>query len=188
MMCRFERKSRELLGFLYFDLDSLYVELAYNNKSLNAFMAGTLGEEYTREEKKAAMDEIRERIPAIYDEIRHVKECIQAEKYNMNRLRSKYGTHQIKFRSRRLNLDRAYKDNDWDENPILEQPLLLHYKHPPPLDGIYEDTFYEACNAPKNDRDDDNDSDDGWNPFEFNDESYRDSYKFNPLLGTFEQK
>jgi hypothetical protein len=185
MMCRFERKSRELLGFLYFDLDSLYAELSYNNNSLNAFMAGTLGEEYTKDEKKAALEEIRERIPAIYDEIKHVKECIQAEKYDMNRLRSKYGTHEIRFKPRRLNLDRAYRDNDWDENPILEQPLLLHYKRPPPLDGIYEDTYYEACT---NDEKDDNQSDDGWNPFEFNDESYRDSYKFNPLLGTFEAK
>lgn len=182
-MQRFECKSCELLGFLYFDLDSLYAELSYNNNSLNAFMAGTLGEEYTQEEKKAAMEEIRERIPAIYDEIRHVKECIQAEKYEMNRLRSKYGSHPIRFKPRRLNLDRAYRDNDWDENPILEQPL--HYRRPPPLDGIYEDTYYEAYT---NDDKDDNQSDDGWNPFVFNDESYRDSYKFNPLLGTFEAK
>jgi hypothetical protein len=185
MMNRFERKSCELLGFLYFDLDGLYAELSYNNNSLNAILAGNLGEEYTQQEKKAELEEIRERIPAIYDEIRHVKECIKAEKYEMNRMRSKYGSHPIKFRPRRLNLDKAYKDkDDWDENPIMEQPAP--YKRPPPLDGIYEDTYYEACN--NHQRDNDEQLDDGWNPFEFTDEQYRDSYKYNPLLGTFEQK
>lgn len=183
MMCCFERKSRELLGFLYLDLDSLYAELSYNNNSLNAFMAGTLGEDYTNDEKKAAIEEIRERIPAIYDEIKHVKECIQAEKFEMNRLRSKYGDYPIKFKPRRLNLDRGYRDNDWNENPILEQPLYNNFLSP--LDGIYEDTYYESYT--NNDKDD-NQSDDSWNPFEYNDENYRDSYKFNPLLGTFEAK
>jgi hypothetical protein len=191
MMQRFERKSCELLGFLYFDLDELYAELSYNNRSLNSFMTGTLGEDDTPEERKAALDEIRERIPAIYEEIKYVKECIKAEKFNMNRLRSKYGNYPIKFRARRLNLDRHYRDHDWDENEILEQPQT--HKRPPPLDGIYEDTFYCYTNSAdtntKRIREDDNeDADSTWNPFEFNDESYRDRYKFNPLLGTVEKE
>jgi len=135
------------------------------------------------------MDEIRERIPAIYEEIKHVKECIKAEKFNMNRLRSKYGNYPIKFRARRLNLDRHYKNHDWDEDEILEQPQT--HKRPPPLDGIYEDTFYCYTNAsytnPTHSSNEDADAD-TWNPFEFNDESYRDKYKFNPLLGTVEQE
>jgi hypothetical protein len=190
MMQRFERKSCELLGFLYFDLDELYAELSYNNRSLNNFMTGTLGEDCTREEKKEIMEEIRERIPAIYEEIRHVKDCIKAEKFNMNRLRSKYGYYPIKFRPRRLNLDRHYRGHDWDEDEILEQPQT--HKRPPPLDGIYEDTFYCYTNTVSNKSEveaelEDADTD-AWNPFEFNDESYRDKYKFNPLLGTVEQE
>jgi hypothetical protein len=189
MMQRFERKSCELLGFLYFDLDELYAELSYNNRSLNNFMSGTLGEDDTPAERKATMDEIRERIPAIYEEIRHVKECIKAEKFNMNRLRSKYGYHPIKFRARRLNLDRYYKDHDWEEDEIIEQPIV--HKRPLPLDGIYEDTFYCYTNADADTNADDTEAEadtDTWNPFEFNDESYRDKYKFNPLLGTVEKE
>lgn len=191
MMQRFERKSCEMLSFLYFDLDELYAELSYNNRSLNNFMSGTLGEDTSAEERKVAMDEIRERIPAIYEEIKYVKECIKAEKFNMNRLRSNYGAHPIRFRPRRLRLDRYYKDHDWDESKILEQPTTQ--KRPPPLDGICENTFYryniytdEGYNMPKtSDKDIDEDT---WNPFDCNDESYVDKYKFNPLLGTVEKE
>lgn len=179
-MERFEHKSCELLSFLYFDMDGLYAELSYNNLSLNKFMSGTLGEDNTPEERKTVMDEIRERIPVIYEEIRHVKECIKAEKFNMNRLRSKYGYRPIKFYPRRLNLDRYYKYHDLDEGQILEQPILQ--KRQPPIDGIYEDTFYCFNISTKDD------NADTWNPFECNDESYIDRYKFNPLLGTVEQE
>lgn len=177
MMRRFENGSSEMLGFLYFDLDSLYLELNYLNKSLNNFMAGKLGENYMLSDKKKTMDEIRERIPAIYEEIKHVKLCIQAEKFNMNRLRSKYGNTQIKFRQRHLNLDRHYKHYDLENSPILEQPVRS-LRPPQPLDGIYEDT------QTYNDVDDEGSS---WNPFEYDDENYIDEYKFNPLLGTVEK-
>jgi hypothetical protein len=67
-----------------------------------------------------------------------------------------------------------------DEGQILEQPILQ--KRQPPIDGIYEDTFYCFNISTKDD------NADTWNPFECNDESYIDRYKFNPLLGTVEQE
>lgn len=185
MMKRFEYSSRDVLSLLYFDMDSLYIELSYLNRSLNNFMAGKMNDEITSYEKKIAMDEIRERIPAVYDEINHVKLCIQAEKFNMNRLRNRFGNVTIKYKPKYLNLDKYYKNQECNE----DQPYLIQtiYKSPESaneynyddsreIEKWYSSKYYDV------------DSDSDYDPYERDDENYRDEYRFNPLLGTVEQK
>ena len=89
---RSEIKSRESIRRAYIDLDTCYAELELLNEqqtkysNMFAFRGGL-----PPYEKQQRLQEIRERIPQVYDYINYYKECIAYEKCEINRIYATYG-------------------------------------------------------------------------------------------------
>ncbi len=89
---RSEIKSRESIKRAYIDLDMCYAELDLLNEqqakysNMFAFRGGL-----PPYEKQRRLQEIRERIPKVYEYINYFKECIAYEKREINRICATYG-------------------------------------------------------------------------------------------------
>jgi hypothetical protein len=108
----------------------LYWELDFLNELLNKYTARRAGNTFTASEKSKMVKEIRERLPLLHEDIKYYKDCIAAEKKEMQRI---YNTYGFKPASRRINTE-----DDTDD---------MHYEE-------YYDAHYEE-NSEENSEDDD---------------------------------
>ena len=127
---RSEQQSKESINRCYRDLDMLYWELDFLSELLNKYTVHRAGNTLTTSEKSKMVKEIRERLPLLHEDIKYYKDCITAEKKEMQRI---YNTYGFKPASRRINTE-DYTDD-------------MHYEE-------YYDAHYEE-NSEENSEDDD---------------------------------
>jgi hypothetical protein len=108
----------------------LYWELDFLSELLNKYTVHRAGNTLTTSEKSKMVKEIRERLPLLHEDIKYYKDCITAEKKEMQRI---YNTYGFKPASRRINTE-DYTDD-------------MHYEE-------YYDAHYEE-NSEENSEDDD---------------------------------
>lgn len=89
LLDKFNTQSYSTLNEYYNSLDLLYWELDLLNKYLHMYYTKK-NENMNNDDRKYNIQEIRERIPAVYDSINYYKECINAEKQEMDRINKTY--------------------------------------------------------------------------------------------------
>ena len=110
-MRRSEQQSKESINRCYRDLDMLYWELDFLNELLNKYTARRAGNTFTASEKTKMVKEIRERLPLLHEDIKYYKDCISAEKKEMQRIYDTYGFAPV----RKPIYDNADTDEYYDE-------------------------------------------------------------------------
>jgi hypothetical protein len=92
-----EQQSRESINRLYREIDILHLEINFLNELLLKYMNKTAGYTLSYSKRQREMNEIREKIPEVYNDINFYKECINVEKNEMKRIHKAYGySHDIK--------------------------------------------------------------------------------------------
>jgi hypothetical protein len=88
---RAERQTKESINRSYRDIDMLYWELDFLNDLFHRYSIRKSGHTLTSGQRHKEMAEIRERIPVIHEYIKYYKDCINAEKKEMQRIYNTYG-------------------------------------------------------------------------------------------------
>ncbi len=82
--------SKKSINDSYRSIDLLYYELDVLNDHLATCMNKKTSYTFDIYEKQEKLAKIRERIPEVYKEINYYKECINAERIDMNRIYDTY--------------------------------------------------------------------------------------------------
>ena len=86
-----EIQSRESINRSYREIDNLHCEINFLNELLLKYMNKRAGYTLSYSKKQREMNDIRERIPEVYNNINYYKECINVEKNEMKRIHITYG-------------------------------------------------------------------------------------------------
>jgi hypothetical protein len=132
-------KIRESINHSYRDIDMLYWELDFLNDLLLRYMNKKAGYTLSVRERQNEMSDTRERIAEVYKYINYYKECINAEKKEIQRLYNTYGYPPAKsYTYDEYNSE--YSDDEYDytykqEDEMLEEIKEYKYNH---ATGLFE--------------------------------------------------
>jgi hypothetical protein len=110
---RTERQTNESINRSYRDIDILYCELDFLNDLLHRYTIRKSGHTLTFAERHKEMADIRERIPEIHEHIKFYKDCIDAEKKEIQRI---YDTYRFELIQKR-----TYEEYDGDEMEYVDE-------------------------------------------------------------------
>jgi chromosome segregation ATPase len=144
-----ERQSRENINRDYRNIDMLHYHLDFLNNLLQRYSNKISGRTLSAKKRQEEMNDIRERIPRVYQDINYYKECINAERKEMKRIHDTYGSsytykyNQEKYEDVPNTLHIDYNDNDeyltyedddvpYDYDEELEE--IKEYKYNPARD------------------------------------------------------
>lgn len=88
---RSEKQSKNSIRDCYISIDMLYYELDMLNDMRARYQNRNSGHTLSYSERKAIINDIYDRIPDIYKDINYYRECINAEKKEIQRIHQSYG-------------------------------------------------------------------------------------------------
>lgn len=153
---RAERSLKDSINRSYRCIDMLHYELSFLNDQLLRYSNKHSGRTLTARERQDEIADIRERIPEAYKDINYYKECINAERKELQRIYDTYGYSSTKY----------YKEEKYD---IYDerQANFGHHTNDYNDDNDYEESDNELEN-------------------EIEEEEPPQDYKYNPETGMFE--
>ncbi len=128
---------RDSINRSYRAIDILYYELDFLNDLLIRYMNKKSGHTLSVRERQNEMSDTRERIAGVYKDINYYKECINAEKKEIQRLYNTYGYPSSKSYTYEDECDEYYDDNEEyrDEDNNLEEIKEYKYNY---ATGVFE--------------------------------------------------
>ena len=85
-----EQRSKESINRAYRSIDMLHYELDFLNNLLHRYSNKKSGLTFTYKHRQNEMNDIRDRIPRVYEDINYYKECINVERKEMARIYNTY--------------------------------------------------------------------------------------------------
>lgn len=130
---------RDSINRSYRAIDMLYWELDFLNDLLIRYMNKKSGHTFSVRERQNEMSDTRERIAGVYKDINYYKECINAEKMEIQRLHNTYGYPSSNKSKYTHDDDDDYYDEEEaghvSEDDMLEEIKEYKYNH---ATGLFE--------------------------------------------------